>query len=170
MMMKQQWETLEAHLKTANPALLVDLNPSATRVEIRELEQELGATLPADFVECLSVHNGQKGDSDWLFAGSEFLSTRRILEEWTVWKNLLDRGHFDGAKAESDAYVKAVWWSPAWIPFTYNGAGDHLCVDLAPSSQGRSGQVITLWHDDGARKKKADSFAQWFAEFVNSTI
>lgn len=168
--MKQQWERLEAWLKANNPALLADLNPPATDAEIRELEQKLGVTLPADFVECLKVHNGQKGGADWLFSGLEFLSSRRILDEWAIWKDLLDGGDFDGAEAEPGAGIKPVWWSPKWIPFTYNGAGDHLCLDLDPSSQGRSGQVITLWHDDGARKKKADSLAQWFAEFVDKTV
>ncbi len=168
--MKQQWERLEAWLKANNPALLADLNHPATDAEIRELEQKLGVTLPADFVACLKVHNGQKGGADWLFSGSEFLSSRRILDEWVIWKDLLDGGDFDGAEAESGAGIQPVWWSPKWIPFTYNGAGDQLCLDLDPATGGRSGQVITLWHDDGARKKKADSFAQWFAEFVDKTV
>lgn len=168
--MKQQWERLEAWLKANNPVLLADLNPPATNTEIRELEQKLGVTLPADFVEFLKVHDGQRGGSDWLFSGSEFLSSRRIIDEWAIWKDLLDGGDFDGAEAEPGAGIQPVWWSPKWIPFTYNGAGDHLCLDLDPASGGRAGQVITLWHDDGARKKKADSFAQWFAEFVDKTV
>lgn len=168
--MKQQWERLEAWLKTNNPEILADLNPPASAEVINELEQKLGVQLPHDFVESLRVHDGQRGGADWLFSGSEFLSSRRILDEWAIWKDLLDGDDFDDAEAVPAAGIKPVWWSPKWIPFTYNGAGDHLCLDLDPSSQGCSGQVITLWHDDGARKKKADSFAQWFAEFVDKTV
>jgi cell wall assembly regulator SMI1 len=168
--MKQQWERLEVWLKAHNPALLADLNPPASDTNIRTLEQKLGVKLPADFVECLKVHDGQRGAADWLFSGAEFLSSQRILDEWAIWKELLDGGDFEGAEVEPGAGIKPVWWCPKWIPFTYNGAGDHLCLDLDPISGGRPGQVITLWHDDGARKKKADSFAQWFAEFVDKTL
>lgn len=168
--MNNQWERLESWLKTHNPALLADLNPPASDADIQELEQKLGVTLPADFVECLKVHNGQKGESDWLFSGSEFLSSRRIVDEWTIWKDLLAGGDFDGAEAEPGVGIQPAWWNLRWIPFTYNGAGDHLCLDLDPASGGQVGQVITLWHDDGARQKKADSFAQWFAEFVDKTL
>jgi len=168
--MKRQWEKLETWLKTHNPALLADLNPPASDTDIQELEQKLGVTLPTDFVECLKVHDGQKGRADWLFSGSEFLSSQRILDEWSIWKDLLNGGDFDGTEAEPGAGIQPVWWSPKWIPFTYNGAGDHLCLDLDPASSGRAGQVITLWHDDGARKKKADSFIQWFTEFVDKTV
>ncbi|MDC7698316.1 SMI1/KNR4 family protein [Vogesella indigofera] len=168
--MKQQWDRLQAYLKTNKPELLADLAPPATDAELYALEHGLGVTLPADFVECLKIHNGQKGESEWLFSGSEFLSSQRIMDEWTTWKELLDGGDFDGAEAEPGAGIQPVWWSQKWIPFTYNGAGDHLCLDLDPASGGRTGQVITLWHDDGARKKKAESFAQWFAEFVDKTV
>jgi cell wall assembly regulator SMI1 len=168
--MKQHWIRLESWLKTHKPALLADLNPPASDADIQELEQKLGVTLPTDFVDCLKVHDGQKGKADWLFSGSEFLSSRRILDEWVVWKGLLDGGDFDGVGAKPGAGIQPVWWSSKWIPFTYNGAGDHLCLDLDPASGGQPGQIISLWHDDGVRQKKSDSFAQWFAEFVDNML
>lgn len=168
--MKNQWKRLEIWLKTNNPALMADLNPPASDAEIKELEQKIGMKLPEDFVECLKVHNGQKGEAEWLFSGLEFLSSRRIADEWAIWKDLLDGGDLDGAEAEPETGIQPVWWSPKWIPFTYNGAGDHLCLDLDPDRGGQNGQIITLWHDDGARKKKSDSFAQWFSEFINKTV
>lgn len=168
--MQQQWQRLEAWLRTKNPKLLVDLNPPASDFDIQTLEQKLGIKLPMDFIDFLKVHNGQRGDAEWLFSGSEFLSSQRILDEWTIWKNLLDSGDFDRAKSEPGNGVQSMWWNPKWIPFTYNGAGDHLCLDLDPATGGHVGQVITLWHDDGARKKKADNFVQWFAEFINRTV
>lgn len=168
--MQQQWKRLENWLKIHNPLLLADLNPPANDADIKLLEQKLGIQLPADFVECLNVHNGQRGKADWLFSGSEFLSSQRILDEWTTWKNLFGSGEFDDAVADPEFGIQPFWWCSKWIPFTYNGAGDHLCLDLAPASGGTAGQVITLWHDDGTRKKKADSFAQWFAGFVDKTV
>ena len=168
--MRQQWTRLEAWLKTHNPALLADLNPSASEADIQALERMVGVKLPMDFVECLKVHDGQKGAADWLFFGSEFLSLQRIMDEWVIWNELSHNGDFDDSEAASEAGIQPVWWSSKWIPFSYNGTGDHLCLDLDPVGGGRSGQVITFWHDDGARKKKADSFAQWFADFVDKTV
>ena len=168
--MRHQWETLEAWLKANNPTLMADLNPPASDADIQNLEQKIGSRLPEDFIQCLKIHDGQKGESEWLFSGLEFLSSQRILDEWAIWKDLLDGGDFDDAEVKPEADIRPVWWSPKWIPFTYNGTGDHLCLDLDPAGGGRIGQVITLWHDDGARKKKADSFAQWFSEFVAKTV
>lgn len=165
--MKQQWTKLEAILQDADPVLLADLAPPATDAEITALEQALGMSLPADFVVCLKIHNGQHGNSHGLFDDAEFLSTSRILQEWRIWKGLLDGGDFEGAESSPQSGIRSVWWSPAWIPFTYNGAGDHLCLDLDPSAEGARGQIITLWHDDGTREKQADSFTQWFTQYVD---
>jgi len=112
------------------------------------------------------VHNGQHGNSHGLFDECEFLSTSRILQEWQIWKGLLDGGDFADAESNAQRGIRPVWWSPAWIPFTYNGAGDHLCLDLDPASEGTSGQVISLWHDDDLREKHAESFARWFSHYV----
>lgn len=168
--MKQQWQRLEAWLKINNSELLDDLNPPASDTNINTLELKLGVKLPTEFIEHLKVHDGQKGKSEWLFPNGKFLSSKRILDEWMIWNDLLDDGDFEGTKAESGAGIQPVWWTPKWIPFTYNGAGDHLCLDLDPDDGGRFGQIITVWHDDGARNKKADSFNQWFTNFVQKTV
>ena len=41
---------------------------------------------------------------------------------------------------------------------TYDGAGNHHCVDLDPEKSGVPGQVITMWHDDDERAVVAGSF------------
>lgn len=164
--MKQLWEKLEAILQDTDPDLLADLAPPVTDEEIAKLEQALGMNLPADFVACLKIHNGQHGNSHGLFDESEFLSTSRILQEWRIWKELLDGGDFEGSESNPHSGIRPVWWSSAWIPFTYNGAGDHLCLDLDPTESGIPGQIITLWHDDGERAKQADSFLLWFTKYV----
>ncbi|BEN51430.1 MULTISPECIES: SMI1/KNR4 family protein [Serratia] len=164
--MKQLWEKMEAILQDTDPDLLADLGPPATDEDIATLEQALGLSLPADFVACMKIHNGQHGISHGLFDECEFLSTSRIIQEWRIWKGLLDGGDFEGAESCPQSGIRPEWWSPAWIPFTYNGAGDHLCIDLAPTDVGIPGQIITLWHDDGVREKQADSFIQWFTQYV----
>lgn len=168
--MKQQWARLESRLKTHKPSLLADLHPPASDTDIQDLERALGVALPKAFIECLQVHNGQRGQADWLFSGSEFLSSRRILDAWAIWKDLLDGGDFDGADAQGEAGIRSVWWSLKWIPFAYNGLGDYLCLDLDPDSRGKVGQIISVWHDDGGREKVSDSFSLWFTAFVDNSV
>jgi cell wall assembly regulator SMI1 len=147
-----------------------DLNPPATDDEMSILESSLGLSLPKDFVDCLKVHNGQGNKAGGLFDGAEFLSTSRILDEWKVWKGLLDGGDFDGCKSEPDKCIKDDWWNQKWIPFTYNGAGDHYCIDTDPASFGVLGQVITMWHDSGERELLANSFLSWFSNYVAAIL
>jgi cell wall assembly regulator SMI1 len=98
------------------------------------------------------------------------LSFSRILDEWSVWKDLLDDGTFteDGNvfTAEPDDGIKSNWWNPAWIPFTYNGAGDHLCLDLDPADGGAYAQIIRMWHDGVERTLENTSFTEWLTTYT----
>ena len=144
---------------------LLDLNPPATNYEIEELTSTLGLELPEDFLCALKIHNGQKGESAWLFDSQEFLSTHRIIEEFNTWKNLLNT-KLQGKIATSDEGVRNDWWNTNWIPFTSNGCGDHYCLDLTPTSSGTKGQVITLWYELAEREIVAMSFTQWFEDYL----
>lgn len=144
---------------------LLDLNPPATQAQIEELTSILGVDLPEDFIHVLKIHNGQKGDSAWLFDSQEFLSTDRIIEEFNIWKNLLDK-ELQGKVSTPDDGVKNDWWNINWIPFTSDGCGDHYCLDLSPTDTGTKGQVITLWYESGQREIVSRSFSQWFEEYV----
>jgi cell wall assembly regulator SMI1 len=168
--MKEIWEQFESWLTVHWPEGLADLNPPATDQEIEELERGLGVHLPFDFVACLKVHNGQGNMAGGLFDNSEFLSTREILSQWKVWKDLLDSGDFKGIYSEPSAGVRNDWWNPKWIPVTHNGGGDHYCIDLDPTSEGRSGQVITMWHDMGNREVQANSFLLWLDQYVKAVL
>jgi cell wall assembly regulator SMI1 len=145
---------------------LLDLNPPATTEEIEELISTLGVELPDDFIQVLKINNGQKGESAWLFDSQEFLSTHRIIEEYNIWKNLLEN-ELQGKVSTPDDGVKNDWWNKNWIPFTSDGCRDHYCLDLDPNSTGTKGQVITLWYESAEREIVAKSFSAWFEEYVN---
>jgi len=168
--MKEAFEKFKIWLKENYEDGLKDLNPPATEDEIRLLEQTLGCSLPKDFIECLKIHNGQGNMAGGIFDGAEFLSTSRIIEEWSVWKELLDSGDFDDYESEPDEGIKSDWWNPKWIPFTSNGAGDHFCIDVDPEKQGSAGQIITMWHDSAERELLADSFSTWFSFYVSEIL
>jgi len=168
--MKEFWNDFERWLAKNWPAGLDALNPPASNDDIANLEAALGCSLPRDFVECLQIHNGQDPQAGGLLDNTEFLSTERILDEWTVWNDLLIGGDFNGISSEPAYGVKDDWWNPKWIPFTYNGSGDHHCIDLDPAEGGSRGQVITMWHDMGDREILGKNFSRWFAKYVNAVL
>ena len=145
-------------------------NAGASDAEFAQLEQLIQAKLPEDFKALYHVFNGQAYEEGYVFDGEEWLSLERMAEEWEVWKGLLDDGEFDDdeeeASEDADPEVKAVWWSPLWIPFTYDGSGNHLCLDLDPTSEGTYGQVIRMWHDDPQRPLEAKTFADWVETYI----
>jgi cell wall assembly regulator SMI1 len=169
--MIQEWNAFKEWLNTHYSEGLEDLNPPAADDEIASLEEAIGCQLPAEFIQFLKIHDGQSGDAGWLIDGSELLSTERIFSEWTVWNDLLKGGDFDDAKSEPNSdQMKSDWWNAKWVPFTYDGSGNHLCIDLDPAPGGKVGQIITMWHDDPERDVIADSFQEWFADYVGAVL
>lgn len=164
------WAQLEAHLQRVAPEQLVDLNGPAATADIAALEREVGRTLPQAFKECLACHDGQVGEADWLFCGEEFLSIARILSEWRVLTRMDREGDFDTRESRPGFGVKAGWWRSGWIPFTADGAGNHLCLDLDPAPGGCVGQVVAFDHEFESRDVQSPSFALWFADFTRDTV
>lgn len=163
--MNKEFERFKQWLSLNYSDGLLDLNPPATDYEIEELTKILGVELPNDFLDVLRIHNGQKGESAWLFDSQEFLSTHRIIEKFNTWKNLLNT-QFQGKSSTPDEGVKNDWWNTNWIPFTSDGCGDHYCLDLSPTNTGTKGQIITLWYESSEREIVAPSFSLWFEEYV----
>lgn len=161
--MNDLWTKIKEYYEEEDPEGLDDLNPPASDDDIKALENGIGASLPKEFIDCLKIHNGQTGYGGFLFGCYELFSCERILEEWLIWKDLLESGAFEEFQATPGTGVKDCWWSLGWIPFAGNGGGDHLCLDLTPGEQGRSGQILSFWHDDPSRAVIADSFSDWFA-------
>ena len=168
--MDELWNQFTKWLEANYAEELKELNPPASDKEIAELEKLIESKLPQDFIDLLKVHNGQKSYTGGLFDGSEFLSTQRIADEWNIWKQLLDSGEFDGSTSEPEEGIKDDWWNSKWIPFTYDGAGNHLCIDLDPDVKGNVGQIITMWHDDLPRELEAVGFKVWFESYVSGVI
>ena len=149
----------------------VEFHAGASADAFLHLEQLTQTRLPEDFKAVYSQLNGQNEDSVLVFEGEEWLSLERVADEWGVWKDLLDNGtfaHGGNAMGSSDAEagIQSVWWSPKWLPFTYDGSGNHLCIDLDPAAEGTYGQVIRMWHDNPSRTLEAHSFGAWLEAYV----
>lgn len=150
-----------------HPEAIIGLNFGANDDELAQLELLIGAILPEDFKTVYRQHNGQLEDGANVFNGEEWLSLERIAEEWTLWKKRFDKQEFATlAGVPTDDGIRAVWWTPLWLPFSADGAGNHLCLDLNPSSSGRYGQIVRVWQDDAERSLDATSFEEWLDAYV----
>ena len=167
------WKKIDAWLKANNPALKKTVNKPATDKQIAALEAIIGAKLPADFNESLKIHNGQKYSAGDLIPPLEdgdaayfLMASADIAEEWQNRKKLHDSREFADKESGPDKGIQSAWWHPGWIPFASNGGGDSLCLDLAPTPDGKTGQVITMNHESAKRELLAASFAQWLADLA----
>lgn len=164
---EQCWARMERHLEKSGADISAVLYPGATEGQIDWAESMLEIKLPDDFLEFYKIHNGQRRDAPGIIDGEELMSLERIVEKWFIWKNLVLNGTFEDSLASPDEGVQEDWFNLSWIPFTYDGSGNHLCLDLAPAPRGYRGQVIRIWHDDAGRFREASSFVTWVTNFVH---
>ncbi len=172
--MKFLWDKLIDEFLTYDIDIDNALNPGAGEHEVLDAENKLQIKFPDDFVEFYQIHNGQDEMADYLFYGHELLSMQRIISEWKIWKQLYDKGTFvkngQSLKSKPDTGVKNDWWNPKWIPFTYDGRGNHYCLDLDPESEGTFGQVIVMYYDDPVRKICANSFTEFIKMYIEDLM
>ena len=166
------------HLKQRFPEAATEfnldyaLNAGAAEADFARLEAVLGYALPEEFKELYRVADGESGTAGVL-ADEEWLSIERIIEEYGVWKNLLDDGMFaddDGTpydcEPENTAIKGDLWWNPKWIPLTADACGNGKMIDMDPTEHGTAGQIIQMWHDDAVRSKEADSLRGFLTQYA----
>src|SRR5262245_54196686 len=137
----------------------------------------MSVTLPDDVRACYRIHDGQQpvlvNVTYWpglrtvpgFLDGDPWLGLREMVEYWTDLHSLL--GEFAGISGSPRGPIRSDWWHPKWLPVTkHGGGGDLRCLDLAPKSRGKVGQVITWYHDDAFRGVVAKSFTEWLAAFA----
>jgi cell wall assembly regulator SMI1/predicted DNA-binding WGR domain protein len=148
---------IEAKAKAAK----VTLGKGASDKAIAAAEKTLGFALPEAVREFYRRHDGASAPA---VAGRELLSCKRMLAEWTIWKQLLDKGTFeDNDHGEPGPGVQKKWWIPEWVPVTYDGAGNHHVIDCAPGKGGTIGQIVDFWHDEPSRRVVGKDLVTWLA-------
>lgn len=169
--MKHLWEILKKELIAQEVDLTDALKEGANEKDFEEAEKIMGIKFPIDFKEFYKIHNGQNDMKTWLIYEQEFLSLKRIVSEWKIWKDLYDKKTFekDGIPytSSADEGVKDVWWNPKWIPITYDGCGNHYCIDFDPDKNGKVGQIITMYHDDDIRDLVSNSFKEFIEKYID---
>ena len=164
--MNTQLENIENWLKmNANKIAELSLQEPATEEQIEELESAIGKTLPQDFKELYQWHNGLTSEDNLgsLFFGLDFLPIEQVLDEY------YDRESYDPI-GPLEKYDKEIDPSnvlnPHWIKFGFDGAHTGLYMDLAPSEQGKYGQIIFVDDEYDTAILVANSITELVANFV----
>ncbi len=170
--MQEIWDRLKKWIHENAPHLIDNLNPEASAIDLENLEKSIGKTLPIDFVEFYKIHNGQNRapGSERFIDAEKLLAIDDIIFKSESWKGMVADSDFVyygvPATSDPDKGVKDDWWNPYWIPFTHDGSGNHICVDLDPTSDGNYGQIIRMWHDAPGRELLAPSFRAFMLNYV----
>jgi cell wall assembly regulator SMI1 len=153
------WQRIRTWMSKNAQPIAERLQPGATKKMIADAEAKLGLSFPDGLKEMLALCDGD--DEAGLIGGWSLLGIDAIVSRASLMKELQQKGIFDEAEADPHPRVRSAWWSIRWIPIGSSGGGDLICVDLDPGPQGKVGQVILFYHDDGKRLVIADSLAQW---------
>ena len=158
----ERWIEKNAHpIKNA-------MNPGVDTVRLDALEKTLQCHLPQAVRGFYLQSDGQKDHLGGVFEGEELLSTDRILSEWKAWRTVMEDSSMKDLRSSPDAGVKNDWWNAKWIPITYDGHGNHYCLDLDPAAGGQVGQIIRMWHDGPERELVSSSFESWMLDYVTA--
>lgn len=119
------------------------LGPPASPDAVTRLEQAIGRELPADFVESVSLFDGQRASGvSWL--GGRLGSVDDLLAEYQRnHRHARDEDVFELFNSER---VRAVVFDPGRVPVSGMPywTGDSVFFDFVPAPAGVSGQVIKL--------------------------
>lgn len=159
------WKRYVAKATELYPPFADHLEPGAAPEDIAAAERAVKCSFPPDLRALLGLCNGTPEFQ--ALPGWELFSAERIVDEWNIWEDLY-RTQFkpDNYRCEPEGPIRGdEWWRLRWIPFTGDGGGNHLCVDMDPPPEGVAGQVITMWHDDDQRVRVAASLTE-FLEII----
>lgn len=149
----------------------LSFNDGASDGDFKKLETTLGLKLPDDFKEVYRIHNGS--DIEGNFVDIFWLSIDGIINDYQVWKEVFDEGHFlddegrdIGCEPKHHAIKADFHFNPKWLPISANGCGDGKMMDLDPTPDGSIGQIIQMWHDEPSRTLEALSLKALFEKFA----
>lgn len=136
---------IDALLVRADPNLLATLSPGAPQAALDALAKRLGAPLPEALATFFRWHDGQSRPCTIHPCATRMpMSIEQATNAWAF----LSAPGSDIARP----------WSPSWFPIFENGAGDHLCFELAGPS---AGCLVEYWHADNDRPIAFPSLSAW---------
>jgi cell wall assembly regulator SMI1 len=148
---------LEQWFQNHDPDYLTAMNDGISSDEIREFETRIGFQVDPCLQTCFQWHNGQRRTRSWLY-NYYWMPLDEVLSAWLCQQELVQAGVFASHEV----------WSPWWIPWLTNGAGDLICIDHGTSFGGSVGQVIEFYHAEPERNLWASSLDCWLSSLVDS--
>jgi len=159
------WAYLESQLGGS-----ASLPPGASVSAISEAEAVMRVQLPDDFRRMLLGHDGSGRCCISPYkiggGGQTFMALKDIVG---LWKGMVEIGadfEKDGEFGEQSGPIRKNYWNERWIPFTENGCGDNIFLDLAPAEEGTPGQIVDWWHEGGVSTFQSSSLRKWMNEVV----
>lgn len=167
--MREVWARIEAVLRASAPDRDAALPAGASPKTLDLAEECLGFALPEEVRESYLVHDGS-GDADIMphtaygLIGVPHLSLSDAIRDRQMWLGFLDEGGFREPSPRGP--IRRDWWNPRWLPVTWDGGGDHLCIDLDPAPGGVPGQVIYFSHEEGPLEVVADGWREYLERYA----
>lgn len=158
------WTEIESWLQANVPDAL-PLPDGVSAEDIEEAEETLEFKIPASVKAFLKVHDGS-GDV-WMHDLGVFMSLETIMSSWEEEVDLWEDGDNDDLAEPRHPGIKKNWFNRKWLPILDAWTGDYACIDLSPTKQGKSGQIITWRSDNGPGDVVADSFDEFMKVFVD---
>ncbi|MBN9120053.1 MAG: SMI1/KNR4 family protein [Planctomycetes bacterium] len=171
--MRDVWARIGAAARAMAPGRFPPLPAGAPPEAIAAAEVRLGFPLPADVRESYAVHDGS-GGADVLphaafgLIAVPLLSLDESLRDREMWLSWREGGAFERRSARPHGPIRPEWWCPRWFPVTWDGGGDHLCIDLAPAPGGADGQVIYFSHEVGPLEVVAVSWRRYLEDYASA--
>ena len=166
--MKENLEKIENWLKeNANQIVDLSLQKPATESETLDLENVVGKALPADFKQLYFWHNGLNDDENIgsLFYGIDFLPIDRIISEYNYRRENYSE-NIPVQKVDGEIDASSIYNS-GWVKFGFDSSHTSLYVDLAPSPEGKYGQIIFMDDEYEVGILVANSTAELVENFIN---
>jgi cell wall assembly regulator SMI1 len=130
----------------------------------------MGVKLPKDYRQFLSRHDGSGEHFVFPYkiggGGQSFLSLEHCLLTWGAMVKVGEDFARTGETGEQEGPIKPGHWNRLWIPYTENGCGDHLFIDLDPAEGGTVGQIVDWWHECARSTYQSPSLCEWLNEVV----
>ena len=166
------WKAIKVWYAEHLPEVLESLNPGVSEQALNgfedELKREVGQRLPQSLRDIYLQNDGQDRKTMYgIFFGLEFLSLENLIDNWNVWRDVASDSFYadmiDFSTFYPEEAIKHKYACAGWFPFSVDGGGNHLGIDLSPGPQGKIGQVINFGADEENKVVVATSFEAFLA-------
>jgi len=148
----------------------VRFRPPAKPTALTNYEEKSGLQIPGELRQILMVVDGEVNQSAGSIGNWRLMSITEIQAAWGLLTQLNTKGAFERFAPEPSPYLYTAWWSPAWVPFVTNDAGDYFCLDTNPPDPARKGQVLLFFQDRSTRPLVASNLTSWFDRILKDLL